>query len=463
MARVSKPLVLSEADLVALQELEIYGDKEASLRAEIVIACADDRTNKSIAQELSVTEATVKKWKEAFREKGLQGLVTEHTGGRKPSSPTPVGLEQAIVDIVTSHADESLTASAIAEQLQVDVGKVYYVLRKNGITLNRNRNWEYITQDDMGGWNPPIICLYLSPSCSCIVASSNPWPGESRPAQGIFVTRDKALEDELERSLIQVSLLGILKTALRISSDLSARTPKPGPVIEEAIAQWDTDREAEFFIFCFGDTFSYEGKRSRQSHINHYGSLDEMKASFLHWMGGRCNADQHAKAELLLEEVCHFCGQQQEPSSNAFIWYLRNNEIVPCGAGTEGTGTSETPLKGDDALVLSRAKSWTSVEEMLNALLPEMDSSEPMTEAGAILYHRGKDGRIHYSHVPSRQKFQDMEEFSFGSKESFERNLSRLEEDTEGLLREVAEANYGMFLEGAKKTKPDRSVPAGGS
>ena len=452
MARFSKPLVLLEADLLALQELRKYGDKDASLRAEIVIACADDRTNKSIAQELSVTEATVKKWKEAFREKGLQGLVTEHTGGRKPSTPTPVGMEQAIVDIVSNHVDDGLTASAIAEQLQVDVSKVYYVLRKNGITLNRNRNWEYTSQDDMGGWNPPIICLYLSPSCSFIVASSNPWSKENMPVQGIFVTRDKALEDELERSLIRVSLLGILKTASRISTDSSARTPKPGSVIEEAVAQWDTDKEAEFYIFCYGDAFSYEGKRSKQSHINHYDSLDEMKAAFLHWMGGRCNADQHAKAEILLAEICRFCEQQQE-SSNAFIWYLRHNEVVQYSPGTEGAVTSETPLDGDNALVLPKAESWTNVEEMLNALLPEMDSCEPMTEAGAILYHRGKDGMIHYSHVPSSQKFQDMEEFSFGSKESFERDLSRLEEDTEGFMREVAEANYGMFLAGAKKNK----------
>ena len=255
MARFSKPLVLLEADLLALQELRKYGDKDASLRAEIVIACADDRTNKSIAQELSVTEATVKKWKEAFREKGLQGLVTEHTGGRKPSTPTPVGMEQAIVDIVSNHVDDGLTASAIAEQLQVDVSKVYYVLRKNGITLNRNRNWEYTSQDDMGGWNPPIICLYLSPSCSFIVASSNPWSKENMPVQGIFVTRDKALEDELERSLIRVSLLGILKTASRISTDSSARTPNLGLSSKKLSPNGTRIKKLNFISFAMGMPF----------------------------------------------------------------------------------------------------------------------------------------------------------------------------------------------------------------
>ncbi len=452
MARVSKPLVLSKADITALQELRAYGDKDASLRAAIVIACADERTNKSIAQELSVNEATVKKWKEAYREKGLQGLVSEHTGGRRTVSPTPVGLEQMILDMVDNPEDENLTASAIAKQLQVDVGKVYYVLRKNGITLSRNRSWEYVSRDDMGDWNPPIICLYLAPACSCIVTSSNSCPKENGPMQGVFVTRDKVLEEELERSLVRVSLPGALKTAAGMATEISAKTPKPGPVIEKAISQWDTDREAEFSIFCCGNIFSYEGIRSKQSYIYHYGSLDEMKASFLHWMGGRCNADQHARAEFLLEEICLFSRQQRE-SSHAFVWYLRQNETVHGEVDSEGATIFDTPQENAGALELPEAKSYADVEEMLKSLLPERDSSEPEPEAGAILYHRGKDGRIHFSHVLSKQKFQAMEDFGFESKEDFERDLSRLEEDTEGFLHEIAGANYEMFLTGAKKNK----------
>ncbi len=452
MARVSNPLVLSEAELMALQELRAYGDKDVSLRAEIVIACAEERTNKSIAQELSINEATVKKWKEAYREKGLQGLSSEHTGGRRPSSPAPVGLEQMILDIVDNREDENLTTSAIARQLQVDVGKVYYVLRKNGITLSRNRSWEYVSGDDMGDWDPPIICLYLSASCSCIVTSSNPWPKENRPVQGVFVTRDKVLKEELERSLIQVSLTGILKTASGMSAEISARKPKPGPVIEEAIAQWDMDKEAEFSIFCFGNNFSYKGIRSKQSHVYYHGSLDDMKVSFLHWIGGRCNAAQHARAEFLLEEICRFIRQQQE-SSYAFIWYLRQNAIVHGEVNTEEQAAFDMPVENTNVLDPSEAETKDDVAEMLKALLPEMDSSEPESEAGAILYHRDKDGRIHYSHVLSKQKFQAMEDFGFESKEGFERDLSRLEEDTEGFLHEVAGANYQMFLAGAKKNK----------
>ena len=266
--------------------------------------------------------------------------------------------------------------------------------------------------------------------------------------QGVFVTRDKALKNALERSLVPVSLPGILKTASGIPAGASAKDPGPGQVIEEAISQWDAEGEAEFYIFCFGGPFSYEGIRSKQSHVLRHGSPDEMKASFLHWMGGRCDAVQHVKAELLLGEVCRFCGQRRE-SSRGFVWYLRRNEAAHGEGGTEAAPGALG--ESGDTLVLPGAESWGTVEEMLKKLLPEMDSGEP--EAGAILYHRGKDGKIHCSHVQSSQRFQDMEEFDFESRKGFERDLSRLEDDTEGLLHEIAGANYEMYLAGAKKNK----------
>jgi hypothetical protein len=46
-----------------------------------------------------------------------------------------------------------------------------------------------------------------------------------------------------------------------------------------------------------------------------------------------------------------------------------------------------------------------------------------------------------------------MGEFRFDSKDSFERDMSRLEEDTEAFMQELASANYEMYLEGSKKNK----------
>ena len=451
MARVSRPLVLSEEDVNALEELKEYGDKEMCLRAQIILACAESRTNKSIAQELSLTEATVKKWKEAYREKGLQGLKSEHTGGRPSSSPAPVDLENTVLDMLAQCTDERPTAAEIAERLQVDVSKVYYLLRKNGINLSRDRCWEYTSRDDMGEWDPPILFLYLSPNRTLIVTSSNPWPGDARPAQGVLVTHDKALKQALERSVVPVSLAGILKTASELSDSTSARDVKPGPAMEEAISQWDGDKEAEFFIFCSGNAFTYGGLRAKKCHVYCYESVDEMITSFLHWMGGKCNSFQHSKAELLMDEICRF-SRKQQASSQPFIWYLRQKGASDPAGTVESTTRDETEGY-TDPLIFPDAKSWSNIEEMLLALLPELNSSEPATEAGALLYQRGSDGNLMVRLVQSERKFQAMEEFDLGSKEGFERDMSRLEQDTEAFLYEISGVNYNMFLDGSKKNK----------
>ena len=448
MARVSKPLVLSEEDLKALEHMNEYGDDEMSLRAKIVLVSTEDRTNKSIAEELHVTEATVRKWKEAFRVKGMQGLESEHAGGRKPSSPAPDDLENTVIRLLSDCPDEKLTAAAIAERLQVDVSRVYYVLRKNGINLSRNRSWEYVSRDNMGDWDPPIICLCLSPSRSLIVASSNPWTDEAKSVQGVFVTHDRMLKETLDKSVIPVSLAGILKTASELPGNASPRDEKPGPFIEKAIRQWDADKETEFYIFSSGDSFTYEGIRAKQCHVCHYESMDEMMSSFLHWMGGRCNGDQHSRVEHLLKELCLF-HQKCRDSSQTFVWYLLQKE----GTIEQAEGERPSTEGGGDALILPEAKSWSNVEEMLSELLPEMDADEPLTEAGALLFQRGNDGKIQFRLVQSKRKFQAMEEFNFETKEGFERDLSRLEEDTEAFLHEIAGTNYEMFLNGSKKNR----------
>ena len=51
-------------------------------RAAIVLACADGSSNTAVAQELSVTVATVRKWRARFAEQGLAGLDDEARIGR---------------------------------------------------------------------------------------------------------------------------------------------------------------------------------------------------------------------------------------------------------------------------------------------------------------------------------------------------------------------------------------------
>ncbi|WP_327248354.1 helix-turn-helix domain-containing protein [Streptomyces sp. NBC_01320] len=56
-----------------------------ALRAKIVLRCAEGGTNKQVAAELGIAQATVNRWRARFGEDRLDGLADEPRPGRPPS------------------------------------------------------------------------------------------------------------------------------------------------------------------------------------------------------------------------------------------------------------------------------------------------------------------------------------------------------------------------------------------
>src|SRR5258707_12317972 len=97
MARPKPALVLSADER---QKLTTWANRPKSsqrlaLRARIVLACADEPSNKAVAADLGVCGATVGTWRSRFIAKRLDGLVDDPRPGT-PRTVTDVDIERVI-------------------------------------------------------------------------------------------------------------------------------------------------------------------------------------------------------------------------------------------------------------------------------------------------------------------------------------------------------------------------------
>ncbi len=95
--RPKKPIVLQPADKEKLEMLARRPKtaQRLALRSRIVLRAAEGLANQQIARQLGVTGATVGKWRERFRQHGLEGLADEARPGA-PREISDAQVEEAV-------------------------------------------------------------------------------------------------------------------------------------------------------------------------------------------------------------------------------------------------------------------------------------------------------------------------------------------------------------------------------
>src|SRR3954462_3373312 len=175
MPRTGRPkaeLILSADER---EQLTRYARRATSaqalaLRSKIVLACADGADNKTVAEDLRCSAATVTKWRNRFAEHRLDGLSDEPRPGR----PRTISDEQ--VDAVITTTLETTPRGAthwstrsMAREVGLTQSAVLRIWRAFGLQPHRRETWKLSKDPQFIDKVRDVVGLYLNPPERAVV------------------------------------------------------------------------------------------------------------------------------------------------------------------------------------------------------------------------------------------------------------------------------------------------------
>jgi len=168
LAEAEKETLLRWAHLITPQ-------RRLSLRAKVVLAAADGKRIAEIAREVNASAVTVGKWIRRFAREGLEGLKDASRPGVRPRYDK--NADERILSLVGQPPPEghvSWNGTLVARELgDVSAHYVWRVLRKNGIHLERRREWTISTDPQFEPKATDLVGLYLAPPFYALVLSAD--------------------------------------------------------------------------------------------------------------------------------------------------------------------------------------------------------------------------------------------------------------------------------------------------
>jgi transposase len=146
--------------------------QRVALRSKIVLHAAAGQSNQEIARRLGVTGATVGKWRERFRLRGMEGLSDE------PRPGTPRKITDAQVESAVTLTLESIPAAAthwstrsLAQQIGLSQSAIVRIWHSFGLQPHRSGTFKLSTDPFLVEKVRDIVGLYLNPPQHAMVLS----------------------------------------------------------------------------------------------------------------------------------------------------------------------------------------------------------------------------------------------------------------------------------------------------
>jgi transposase len=165
--RPKAPLVLTQEER---QTLERWARRRTSaqavaLRARIVLACAEGRTNVAVAEQLEIWPQTVAKWRGRFVRERLEGLADEPRPGR-PRTIADDQVEQVIVATLERPPpdhDTHWSTRSMARATGMSQTAISRIWRAFGLKPHLEQTWKLSADPQFIDKVRDIVGLYLDP------------------------------------------------------------------------------------------------------------------------------------------------------------------------------------------------------------------------------------------------------------------------------------------------------------
>jgi transposase len=141
-----------------------------ALRAKIVLAAADGQANAAIADQLRVTVPTVRKWRDRFSTRRLEGVVDEPRPGT-PRTITDTQVESAITRTLESKPANAThwSTRALASELGLSQTAVVRIWHAFGLKPHRRSSFKLSTDPFFVEKVRDIVGLYMAPPQRAVV------------------------------------------------------------------------------------------------------------------------------------------------------------------------------------------------------------------------------------------------------------------------------------------------------
>src|SRR5262249_23570016 len=172
MGRPKEELVLRPEQREQLESLASSRSLPAGLvsRARIILLSASGKTNRQIAHQLGLTNATVGKWRRRFMEQDVSGLHDE----LRPGRPRPISDER-VAQLVRKTLETKpkdgthWTIRQIAEQTRLSKSTVHRIWQAFGLEPHRQRQFKLSNDPFFVEKVRDIVGLYLNPPENAMV------------------------------------------------------------------------------------------------------------------------------------------------------------------------------------------------------------------------------------------------------------------------------------------------------